>query len=134
RAQISGFDRERFQEVLDLLDLFDGRVVLDGFTGEPPTDCVDRATSHLQARPPGGLERDRRSRFGKGWIETADARLTAFARHRNDEPRESIEPWVEHDDPREFEEATERRHREHAVRIVKSSAEPVGGSRQRSEK
>ena len=57
RAQINGFDGERFEEVLDLLDRFDRRVVLDGFTGEPPADCVDRATSNLQDRPPGGSPR-----------------------------------------------------------------------------
>src|SRR5215472_10247361 len=98
RAQISGFDRRRFEEMLDLLDLFDRRVVLDGFTGEPLADCVDRATSNFHDRPPGGLERDCRSRFGNGGIETADGRVAAFARDPNDEPREVIEPWVEDND------------------------------------
>src|SRR5215831_19280365 len=121
-AKIAGFDGERFEEVLDLLDLFDGRVVLDGFTGEPAADCVDSATSDFEDRPPGGLERDRRSRFGKGWIETADGRLATFAGDLNDEPRETIEPWVEHNDACELEQATECRHRQHAVRIIKSSA------------
>ena len=98
RAQISGFDGERFEEVLNVLDRFDRRVVLDGFTGEPAADWVDRATSNLQDRPPGGFERDFRSCFGKGGIETADGRLAAFAGDPNDEPREAIEPWVEHND------------------------------------
>jgi hypothetical protein len=68
RAEISGFDGERFEEVLDLLYLFDRRVVIDGFTAEPPTDCVDCAMSNLQYSPP-RLKRDRHSRFGKGGIE-----------------------------------------------------------------
>src|SRR5215470_11866454 len=89
-AKIAGFDGERFEEVLDLLDLFDGRVVLDGFTGEPAADRVDCATSNLQARPPASLKRDGRSRFGKSGIETTDGRLAAFARDPNDEPREAI--------------------------------------------
>src|SRR5262249_19223961 len=90
RAEISAFDGERFEEVLDLLDLFDGRVVLDGFTGEPAADCIDRRASNLQDRSPGGLQRDRRSRFGKVWSEPAAGRLAAFAGDPNDEPREAI--------------------------------------------
>ena len=79
RAEVSGFDLERFEEVFGLLDRFDRRVVLDRFTGQSAADCFDRATSNLQDRPPGGLERDRRSRLGNGRIETADSRLAAFA-------------------------------------------------------
>src|SRR5262249_472973 len=90
RAQISGFDGERFEEVLDLLDSFDRRLVLDRFAGEPATDCIDRATRNLEDRPPGGLERDSCSPFGNCRIESADSRLAAFAGDPNDEPREAI--------------------------------------------
>jgi hypothetical protein len=76
--------------VFDLLDSFDRRVVLDGFTGEPAADCIDRRTSDLQDRSPGGLERDRRSRFGKGGIETADSRLAAFTGYPNEPDRSLI--------------------------------------------
>src|SRR5262245_62112121 len=134
RAQISGFDGERFEEVLDLLDSFDRRVVLDGFTGEPAADCIDRRTRNFEDRPPGGLERDRRSGFGNCRIEAADGRLAAFAGDPNDEPREAIEPRVEHNDARELEKATKCRHRKDAVRMVKSSANPVRGCRQWPEK
>src|SRR5215471_9779837 len=134
RAQISGFDGERFEEVLDLLDRFDRRFVLNGFTREPQADYVDRATSNLQDRSPGGLECDRGSRFGEGGIETAECRLAAFAGDSNNEPREAIEPRVEHNDTCELEEATECRHRQHAVRIIESNAYPVCGSCQWSEK
>ena len=66
RAQISRFDGERFEDVLGLLDRFDRRLVLDGFTGEPATDCIDRSMSIRQDGPPGGFESDFRSTFGKG--------------------------------------------------------------------
>src|SRR5262249_26145170 len=120
--------------MLDLLDFFDWAVVLNGFAGEPAPDCIDRVTSNLEDRSPGGLKRDGRSCFSNGGIQTADSRLATFARDPNYEPREGIEPWVEHNDPSELEEATERRHREHAVRIVKSSTDPICGSREWSEK
>jgi len=57
RAQISGFDGERFEEVLSLVDRFERWLVLDGFTGEPAADCIKRPTSNLQDRPPGGSPR-----------------------------------------------------------------------------
>ena len=134
RAQIGGFQRQRFEEVLDLLDRFDRRVVLDGFTGEPAADCIDRTVRDLQDRPPGGLERDRSSRFGEGRLETADGRLAARSGDPNDEPREVIEPRIEHDDARELEDAAECRQRQHAVRIVELGTHPVGRRRERSEK
>ena len=77
RAQIGGFQRERFEEVLDLLDRFGRRIVGDGFAGEPPADRIDRTMRDLQDRPPGGLERDLPSRFHEGRVETADSRLAA---------------------------------------------------------
>ena len=77
RAQIGGFQRERFEEVLDLLDRFGRRVVRHGFAGEPAADGIDCAMSDLQDRPPGGLERDLPSRFHEGGLETADSRLAA---------------------------------------------------------
>jgi hypothetical protein len=58
RAQISCFQRERFEESLGLPDCFEWRIVLDGFTCEPAADCIDRAMRDLQGRTP-GLERDR---------------------------------------------------------------------------
>src|SRR6516165_2379515 len=90
RAQIRGFDLERFEEVLGLLDRLDRRVVLDRFTGQPTPDCIDRATSELQDRSPGGLQCNCRSPFGKGGIETADSRVAAFAGDSNDETRKSV--------------------------------------------
>jgi len=50
RAQISGFDLERLEEVFGLLDLFDRRVVLDGFTREPATNCIDCTTGNLRVQ------------------------------------------------------------------------------------
>src|SRR5262249_21716722 len=128
RAQIRGLDLERFEEVFGLLDCFDRRVVIDRFTGQSAADCIDCATSNLQDCPPRGLERHCASRFGKSGIETADGRFATFTGDSNDESGEAIEPWVEHNNPRELEEATECRHRQHAVRIVKPSADPVRGS------
>ena len=73
------------------------------------------------------------SRFHEGRVETADGRLAAYSRDPNDEPREAIEPRIEHNDARELEEAAECRHRQHAVGIIESSTHPVCRCRERSE-
>jgi hypothetical protein len=59
RAQVGGFQRERFEELLDLPDRFAGRLVCDGFAGEPAATDIDGAVSDFQDRPPGCFERDR---------------------------------------------------------------------------
>src|SRR4030095_16543357 len=94
RAQIGGFQRERFEEVLDLLDRFVRRVVCDGFAGEPAADRIDRTRRNLQGRPPGGLERDLPSRFHEGRVETTDSRFATCSRNPNDEPREVIQTRI----------------------------------------
>src|SRR6516162_3651463 len=78
-AQIDGFRRKRFQEVLDLPNRFDRRFVTDGVAAEPATHGVDRTMRYLQGRPPRGLKCDSPSRFGEDRIETADGRLAAFS-------------------------------------------------------
>src|SRR5262249_9588033 len=57
RAQIGGFQRERLEEVLDLLGPLDVWLVLDGFAGKLPADGIDCASGDPQDRPPGSLER-----------------------------------------------------------------------------
>ena len=41
RGEIRGFQRERCEEVLGLLDRFARRVVRDGFAAEPAADGID---------------------------------------------------------------------------------------------
>src|SRR4030095_13825388 len=119
---------------LDLLDRFVRRVVCDGFAGEPAADRIDRAMRNLQGPPPGALERDAPSPFHEGRAETADSRFATYSRDPNDEPREVIQPRIEHNDARKLEEAAEYRHRQHAVRIIESRTHPVCRCRERSEK
>src|SRR4029453_10174539 len=109
RPQIGGFQRERFEEVFDLLDPFDRRIVCDGFAGEPAADRIDRAMRNLQGRPPGGLERDLPSRFHEGRVETTDSRFATRSGDPNDELREVILPRIENNDARKLEEAAECR-------------------------
>ena len=73
RSQISRFQGERFEEVLDMLDRLIGRLVFDEFAGEPAATGIDSAMSDFQDRSPGGLERDRPSCLGNDRLETADA-------------------------------------------------------------
>src|SRR5215831_5522759 len=108
RAQVGGFQRERLEELLDLPDRFAGRLVCDGFAGEPTPTGIDGAVSDFQDRPPGCLERDRPSRLSDSRRETADGRRAAFAGDPNDEPREGIEPRITHQDARELENGAER--------------------------
>src|SRR5262245_18663234 len=103
--QVGGLQRERFEEMVDLFGPFGRRVVRNGFAGEPPTDNGNPAVCDLQDRPPDGLESDFPSRFGEGRIETANGRLAACSRDPNDEPRELIEPRIEHNDAGELEQA-----------------------------
>src|SRR5262245_40725858 len=125
RAQIGGLQRERCEEILDLLDCLDRRVVPDGFSGKPPADGIDCTMCNFQDRPPGGLERDRPSRLGEGWLKTADGRLAASSRDPHNEPREAIKPRIEHHDACELEDAAECRKRQHAVRVIKSRTHPL---------
>ena len=89
-GQIERFERQRLQVFLGLSGSFNRRVVTEGFPDEPAADSVDRTVRKLQERSPGGLERDRRSRFGKGGIETADSRLAAFTGYPNEPDRSLI--------------------------------------------
>src|SRR5262245_44483234 len=120
RAKVGGFQRERFEELLDLPDRFAGWLVPDGFASEPAATGIDGAVSNFQDRPPRSLEGDRRSGASDGWLQTANRRRAAFAGDPNDEPREAIEPRIKHHDARELENGAERRKRQHAVRIIES--------------
>src|SRR5215510_8076818 len=82
--QVGGLQRERFEEMVDLLAPFGWRVVRNGFAGEPPQDNGDRAVCDRKDRPPDGLEGDFTSSFGEGRIETANGRLAACSRDPND--------------------------------------------------
>ena len=73
RAQISGFDGSDSRKCSVCCTASTGGLYLTGFAGEPAADCIDRTVRHLQDRPPGGLECDRRSPLGKG----GSRRLTA---------------------------------------------------------
>src|SRR5262249_7168280 len=81
------FQRERFEEVLDLLDRFTGRLVRDDFAGESATTGIDRAMSDFQDRPPGGLEGDRPPRLCDGRLDTVDGRRAAIAGDPYDDAR-----------------------------------------------
>src|SRR5262245_65080453 len=120
RAEIRSFQRERFEEVLNLLNRFANWLVPYGFASEPAAADLDGAVSDFQDRPPRSLEGDRRSGASNGWLQTANRRRAAFAGDPNDEPREAIEPRIKHHDARELENGAERRKRQHAVRIIES--------------
>src|SRR4029077_4008473 len=125
RAQVGGFQRERFEEVLDLLNRFDWWVICGGFADEPAADRTDRTMRDLQSGPPGRLERHFSSRFREGRGETADSRFAASSGDSDDELGEAIEPRIEHNDAGELEDATECGQRQYAVGIIKLSPHPV---------
>src|SRR5271166_3191899 len=130
--QIGGFQRKRLQEVVDLPDRFDRRVVTEGVAGEAAAYGVDRTMSKLQGRPPAGLERDCPSRFGEDRIETADGRLAALSGDSDNQPREAIKPRVEGGNSHKLEDAAEGSQSQHAVVIVESRTDPAGGCRHRA--
>jgi hypothetical protein len=85
RGQVSGFQRERLEELVDLFGSFGGSIVSDGFAGQPPPDNSNRIMGDFQYSSPSGLESEFSSRFREGRIEAADRRLSACFRDPNDE-------------------------------------------------
>src|SRR5262249_20202051 len=126
RAQVGGFERERFEEVLDLPDRFAGWLVRDGFAGEPAAAGLKGAVSDFQDRPPRSLAGDRPSSATDDWLQPANRRRGAFSRDPHDEPCEGIEPWIEHGNARELEDAAECRQRQDTFGIIESSPHPLG--------
>src|SRR5262245_65242164 len=94
RRQIGRLQRERFEEMVDLLDRVGGRGVPDRYAGKGAPDRLHAATRDLEDRPPGRFERDRRPRIGQRGVEPADGRYAARSGDPDDELGEAIDPWI----------------------------------------
>src|SRR5262245_38971656 len=123
---IDRVERDRLEEMVDLLDRLRLRGVLDRLPGKTAPDRIDGNSRDLQRGAPGDLERDRPARLGHEGLETADGRVGACSGDPLDETRKLIEPWIKRGDTRQFEDAAERRERQDAIGIVESRAHPVG--------
>src|SRR5262245_34014121 len=131
RGRIDRVQRERTEELLDLLDRLGLRGVADRLADKTAADRVERTARDLEDRPPRGLEGHRATRLRDRRLETAHRRIAAAAGYPDDEPGKVIQPWVEHDDPCELEDAAERRERQHPIRVAELRTDPVrrGGER-----
>src|SRR5262245_53017647 len=111
--------------MLDLLNRFTGWLIPDGFAGEPAAAGPNGAVSDFQDRPPRSLEGDRASGASDDWLQTANGGRGAFSRDPHDESREGTEPWIEHGNARELEDAAKCRERQDSVGIIKLNPHPL---------
>src|SRR5579862_5525063 len=126
-GKVEGFERQRFQEELDLSDRVGRRRVTDSLAGKRAANGLDRGMGKLEDRPPGGLQRDRSAGLGKCRVEVADSGVTSPPRDALDQARETAEPRVERQDPDQLENTAEPGQRQDPVRIIKLRTYPVAG-------
>src|SRR5262249_46304609 len=119
--------------MLNLPGCIDRRIILDRFTDEPTAHGVDRTMRKFQNGAPGGLERDGPSCLGENWVEPTDSRLGAGSGDPLKDIREAVKPWIKRKNPNQFEYAAERRQGQHAIGLVKLSADPTSHCHDRAE-
>src|SRR5215510_14014773 len=118
RAGVGRLERERLEELDGPPQVGGGWLVRDRLPGKAPADRVDGAAGDLENGALAGLESDRAARVVERRLEAARGGLAAAPRDPRDEAGEAIHEREEDGDASELEDAAERRHREHAVRVV----------------